>query len=461
MADTTAERDALVQEVAEKYAAMNEGKTMDAKQEEWVRGIVKAELDAGGRGYKPQPSASDEDMLNGTVYGRLGMTVGQVEMVYDLLEAGKNRDGRNKGPNDTTRRIVETVRKQRALDTAESGFGAELVPDAIYVPQIWETARENYSRIGGLIESRGMSGPVEKQPVLASVPDMIYVGETTDNIAGATAYGTQKPGSNEVTLTAKKFIAHYNYSGEMVEDSIVPFVPLLQTSAAMAQGKLMDKLALNGDTTNAGTGNINLDDADPADTLYYLAADGIRHAALVDNTGNGSDHSGAALTWEAIVKLPTLALDRTYDTHWGRPENANDWVYVATPELDNDILGLSEVTNMLANVGRQPEYTPLNGELLRIAGNPLISTIGMGMTEADGFISTTPGSNTLGQIVGFNPKGLMWGVKREVTFEIEREARYDMWVIVMSTRVALGRYTPTGAASGIEWATCLYDIANN
>jgi len=460
MSDTTNEREALIQEIAEKVKATS-GETMTPEQEQWVRGVVQSELANGGKGYRPQPTARDEDMLQGTVYGRLGMTVGDVEMVYDLLEASKNRDGRNKGPNDTTRRIVETVRKQRALDTAESGFGAELVPDAIYVPEIWETARENYSRIGGLIESRPMSGPIENHPVLASVPDMIYVGEQTDAISAASAYGTQKPGSNEVTLTSRKFIAHYNYSGEMVEDSIVPFVPLLRTSAAIAQGKLMDKLALNGDTTNAATGNINLDDADPTDTNYYLAADGIRHAALVDNTGNASNHSGAALTWEAIVKLPTLALDRTYDTHWGRPEDPNNWVYVITPELDNDVLGLSEITDQMANMGRQPEFTPLNGELCRIAGNPVISTIGMGLTEADGKISTTAGNNTLGQIVGFNPMGLLWGVKRNVTFEIEREARFDMWAIIMSTRVALGRFTPTGAASGIEWATVLYNIANN
>jgi len=458
MADTTSERETLIQEIAEKVKATT-GETMDAKQEEWVRGVVRAELEAGGRGYRPQPTAKDEDMLQGTTYGRLGMTLGDVEMVYDVLTAARNRDGRNRGPNATTSRIVEAVRNQRALDTAESGFGSQLVPDAIYVPEIWDQAREAYSRIGGLIETRTMQGPIEKHPVLAAVPDMIFVGETADAIGAATAYGTQKPGSNEVTLTANKFIAHYNYSGEMVEDAIVPFVPLLRTSAAIAQGKLMDKLALNGDTTNAGSGNINLDNADPADTLYYLAADGIRHAALVDNTNNATNHSGASLTWEAMIKLQTMALDRTYDMHWGRPENPNDWVYVTTPELDDDILGLSELENAAMYRGLQSEYKPLNGELVRVAGNPVISTIAMAMTEADGKVNSTAGA--FGQIVGFNPRGLLWGVKRSVTFEIERQARYDMWAIIMSTRVALGRFTPTGAASGIEWATVLYNIKDN
>jgi len=459
----TEEREALIREIAEKAAAIS-GNTMTNEQAEWVRTIADEAIDAREelRGQSAEPDSVDESrLLDGTVYKRLGMSLGDVEFVHDLLTSAAGKVRGAEGPNEATRRLVETARKARAMDTAESGFGAELVPDAIYVPEIWQTAREEYSRIGGLIESRPMSGPVEKHPVIAAIPKMIFVGETTDAIASATAYGTQKMGSNEVTLTAKKFLAHYNYSGEMVEDSIVPFVPTLRTSAAIAQGRLVDELAINGDTTNAGTGNINLDDADPADTLYYLAADGIRHAALIDNTGNTTNHAGAALSYEAIVKLPTLALDRTYDTHWGRPSDSNKWVYVGTPELDNDILGLSEIQNAAQYVGRQPEYTPLNGELTRIGGNPYISTIAMPMTEADGKVSTTAANNTLGQIVGFNPDGLLWGIRRNVQLEVEREARYDMWAIVMSTRVALGRYTPTGAASGIEWATCLRNIANN
>ena len=85
----------------------------------------------------------------------------------------------------------------------------------------------------------------------------------------------------------------------------------------------------------------------------------------------------------------------------------------------------------------------------------------MALTEADGKISTTPGNNTLGQIVCFNPDGFLWGVRREAMFEVEREARYDMWAIVLSTRIAFARYTPTGAASGIEAAAVLYAIADN
>lgn len=412
--------------------------------------------------YRAQPGeAEGAGLLRGTAYERMGIDLAGVELIHDIMEAGRARDPRLPGPNEKTRSIVEAARKQRSLDTAESGFGAQLVPDAIYVPAIWEAARQQYGTVMSLVESRPMSGPIEKHPVIATTPTMLFYGETTDAVASATAFTTIKPGTNEVTLTAKKFIGMIEYSGELVEDSLVPLVGLLNQALARSQAKTMDYLILNGDTTNAGTGNINLDDADPADTLYYLAADGVRHAALADNTSNAVN-VGAAITYADLVKLPTLMLDRTYDQHWGRPDMPNDLVYVGTPELDNDILNLDEVVAAQAYQGRVPEVsTPLRGELLRIGRHPYYSHPGMGLTEADGKISTTANNNTLGQIACFNVRGLLMGTRRVAQLEVERHPRFDMWSIVLSTRVALGRYTPTGAASGIEWAAVAYNITNS
>lgn len=412
-----------------------------------------------GRGYTPE-RGDDASVLRGTVYGHLGITMPQVELVHDLLEAARVADPRLKGANEKTRAIVDNIRKQRAMDTAESGFGAQLVADAAYVPAIWDAAMEDYGTIAPLIESRTMSGPVEKHPVLGSVPDMILAAESASAITG-TLYGTQKVGTNEVTLTAIKLLSHLNFSGELVEDSVVPFVGLMQQALAKSQAKTLDKLALNGDTTNAGTGNINLDDADPGDTLYYLGADGIRHAFIVDATGQGVD-AGGAITYQQLLKLPSLMLDRTYDHHWGRPDDPMDLIYVGTPELDNDILNLDEVVNAAAYRGMLVPTAPIRGELFRVGGrHPYISTSAMGLTEADGKISATANNNTKGQVVAFNRRGLLWGIRRVAQVEVMRHPGLDQWQIVLSTRVALGRYSASGAASGIRWAAGLYNITNS
>jgi len=270
-------------------------------------------------GYQPEPDPESKDALRGTVYGRLGQSVSDVEFAHDILCASQdNFPNKCKGPSEKMRNIVAAARQARAMDTAESGYGAELVADAEYIPELWDVAREDYGVLVSRIEQRTMTGPVENHPVLADVPNMIYVSEKTGTIASGSEYATQKVGTNEVTLTAVKLMGHYNFSGELAEDSIVPLVPLLRRAMSMSLAKTGDLLVLNGDTTNAGTGNINLDDADPADTLYYLAADGVRHACITDNTGNLVNHGGAGLTWEAIVNLPTLMIDRTYDMRLGQ-----------------------------------------------------------------------------------------------------------------------------------------------
>ncbi len=462
---TAADKDAAVESIVKRVDAMR-NTLSEGQRNETIALVTEAVADAARGGiltpslYRPAPRADEDASLRGTTWAAMGYSIGDVELVHDILDAARVSDPRLGGPNDKTRAIVKAARAQRALDTAESGFGAQLVPDAMYVPKIWEAAMENYGRVAPLIESRPMSGPVEKHPVMGSVPDMILAAENTAARADSIQYGTQKPGSNEVSLTAKKLLAHYNYSGELAEDSLAPLVPLLNASLAAAQAKTLDKLAVNGDLTNAGTGNINLDDADPADTLYYLHSDGIRHAALVDNTANGIDVAGA-IQYSNLVKMPTLMLDRTYDHHWGRPDNPNDLVYLGSPELDNDILSLDEVVNAAAKSGQLPNMPPLRGELFRVASRyPYISTSAVELTEADGKVSTTGGNNTKGAVVCFNTKGLLWGVRRSAQIEVMRWAPTDQWVIVMTTRVALGRYSPTGAASGIEWATVAYNITN-
>lgn len=452
-----------VQTVIDQMRVLVDDRALSEKQVNQVRDLVtEAVREAGPLDRKWTPETrGDDHLLDGTVYGRLGMNIGQVELVHDVMNASTVVDHRLRGPNEKTRALVEAARKSRAMDTQESGFGAQLVPDAMYVPQIWEAAREKYGMLAGLVESRTMTGPVEKQPVLGNVPDMIFVGENPNAIASTTEYGTQKVASQEVTLTAQKFLAHYNYSGEMVEDSIVPFVGLLERGFAITQGRTLDKILLNGDDTNAATGNINLVDADPADTLYYLGMDGVRHAALVDNTANATDHGGAALTWRALMKLPTLMLDRTRDAHWGRPNTPEEIIYVGTPELDDDLLALDEVVIAATENLVLPGFTPIGSELTRIGKYPYVSTASMQLTDATGKVSTTSGNNTKGQVVLFNRNGLLWGVRRQAQVEVERRPGTDQWRLILSTRVALGRYSPTGAASGIEWAACLYNIGNN
>jgi hypothetical protein len=198
-----------------------------------------------------------------------------------------------------------------------------------------------------------------------------------------------------------------------------------------------------------------LDDADPADTKHYLAFDGLRKAGLVNNTSN-SLSLGGAITYGALRQQLTRMVDTARFVDWGNPIRPEDVVYFTDTQTANLIGQLDEVLTV-DKYG--PQATILTGELARIGRNPLISSMAMSLTEADGKVSTTGSNNIKGQVVCANMRGLKAGWRRRVKVETERLIGSDQSRIVYSMRMGLGRFTPTGAVSGIEFADVLYNIS--
>jgi hypothetical protein len=454
--------------------------------------------------------AQDEPVgqLVGTKYARWGLSPADVEWLYDFqtsLRGGSKRGGGvHNGPSEELTRTFEAISNARympmdkvremdhkaidgmfpriplsafhgadrklakagkyelteayanairAMDTAESGFGSQLI-GAQYVHDLWEAPRR-LGRVAPLINTFEMTDPVAYLPVESSLPELSLVAESVAN--NSSNYGTVKTGSQRVQVDAKKFVIHQMWSGEMDEDSIIPFVPFLRRQAALSLAHYLDSLVLNGDTTNAGTGNINLDDANPDDTKHYLAYDGIRHAALIDNTANAVDMGGLSYSYDSFLNIKAKMLDYPNLMDWGHPVSPEDLVYVTDPESADRISTLDEVLTV-DKYG--PGATVHNGELARIAGgHPLISSIAVPKTEADGKVSTTAVNNTQGQTVVFNKRGSVMGWRRRVMVETERLPATDQTRIVYSLRNGYGRFTPTGAASGIEWAAVLYNAS--
>ncbi len=361
---------------------------------------------------------------------------------------GKDRRLAKAGKFELTAAYQRAI--QAAMDTAESGFGQQLV-GAQYVAELWDAPRR-LGRIFPLIDSFEMTDPTAYLPVEVDIPEMLFVPESTAN--NSANYATVKTGSQRVQVDARKFVIHQMWSGEMEEDSIIAYVPFLRRQASLSVAHYSDSLVLNGDTTNAATGNINLDDADPADTKHYLAFDGIRHATLVDNTNNSRDAAGA-VTLALLNAQRSRMLDLTRLVDWGHPTDPNDLVRIADPETADAIAMIDEVLTV-------DKYgagaTILNGELARVQGSPLVSSIAMSKTEADGKVSTTAASNTKGQVTAFNRRGYKVGWRRRVMVETERIPATDQTRIVYSLRLGFGRFTPTGAASGIESADTLYNV---
>jgi HK97 family phage major capsid protein len=394
-----------------------------------------------------------DDSLKGSRFGRLGVKTEDLQFAHAVLSSAGKR------PSDDLSNAVRDLSGGwyantddwahcRAMDTAETGYGLQLI-GAQYVTDLWATAKAQ-SRVFGLIPQFDMTAPTAYLPVAGVPPVFSLVGESTAYNTGNAA--TTKTGSNRVSVTAIKLLAHQMWSGEMEEDSLIPFVPFLRAELADSLAFHLDSIVLNGDTTDAGTGNINLHDADPGATLYYLGFDGIRHAALVDNANNVTDCAGA-VDYDKVLGLRGKMLDSTYRIDWGHPTDPNDLVFVGNPAVADSLCGLDEVITV-DKYG--PAATVLTGEVTKIGRHPFISSIAIALTEADGMVANS--GNTKSQIVAFNRRGFVVGIRRAVKIETERIIGSDQSRIVLSTRLGFGRYSPTGAASGIEAAAVLYDI---
>lgn len=469
----------LLNDVIARIETMSEGVKAENLRG-MIQGLIDERLSAPDLTRKLKHDTGDARLV-GSKFSRWGLSVSDIEFLYDMMESTRTKGGH--GPSDELRGAFNALSEaqylpdaqvreidkqaidglfprvhrgneaqyQRAMDTAESGYGSQLI-GAQYVGELWEAARPA-SRVFSLINTFEMTAPTTYLPVEVDFPELLLVGEST--AYNSSNYTTVKTGSNRVSVAAKKFVLHQMWSGEMEEDSIIPFVPFLRRQIALSMAHYMDSLILNGDTTDAGSGNINLDDADPDATKHYLAFDGLRHVGLVDNTNNQLNNQGAAITFAKLIGAKKRLLDRTYLHDWGHPNNPNDLVYVTTPE-DADKIALLDEVITIDKYGSAA--TVLTGEVLKVGRHPLITSVAMSLTEADGKVSTTGSNNTLGQIVTFNRNGYVAGWRRRIKIETERIIGTDQSRIVCSLRMGFGRFYPTGAASGIESADVIYNI---
>lgn len=447
--DIFAKIDAATSDLSEKQRA--ESEAIARAQVENMLPEIEERL-SRSRKWTPEGSGEagngPDAFTRGTKWERLGLDDVDLQIAHGIVSDAVRTGMSKRGPSEELTNIVTAMQNRaeadegasaRAMDTSDT----TAVIGAQYVTNIWEASMAQ-SVVMPLINSFPMSAKIGYIPVLGAPPVPIaYPESVTDDSAD---YDTQDTTFARVTATAKKFGSHQKWSGEIEEESIVPWVATIRARMQASIAYYGDDIIVNGDDTIAATGNVNSDDAQLASTDRRVQFDGIRHAALVDNTANVTN-AGGTLTYAHLIGLRQLCIDRTRLVNWGRPANAADFVYLVNPEGEAALENLDELVT-LDKYGS--DATVLTGEIRRIGRNPIISAMAVPLTEADGKVSTTPGNNTLSQIVAFNRTAYSIGYLRQITTETYRVPQRDQSGIVMFWRMALARYTPTGAASGIE-----------
>lgn len=316
----------------------------------------------------------------------------------------------------------------KALTATGSGTGDEFVPTGM-AAELWR----DINLAARVVSAFGtpISMPTNPYDIPVGWGDITWRKGTS--VTNTTA---SNPATAKSTLTTTEQVGEINWSYDLDEDSIVPILPSLKADMAISAALQADKFVMNADSTNAATGNINLDDADPDNDSYYLSdgQDGLRHLIIVDNTAQATDIN---TTLTDALLLAALGKMGKYGVIGSHTNNValNDLVMFTNPKTYLiSMLGL-------ANLRTWDKYGPLativSGEAAKWSGIPVVPTSAIELAEDDGKLSTTGSNNDEGTVVIVNKHCWKVGFKRELLIELDRQIQQRMFIMVLSFRIAV------------------------
>ena len=367
-----------------------------------------------------------------------GAAIDDLVFVHWLLQRTMRLDRTNvRAPSHELDDIV-----RRALTSTGVGTGDEYVPTGM-AAQLWQDM---------FLKSKVMTTigviPMPTDPF--DIP--LGWGTLTWRKGGQNVAATvTDPATAKSTLTSTEQVAEVNLSYNLDEDAIMAVLPTLRTEITRDGAEQMDKFILNADATDAGTGNINLDDANPADDSYYLSdgQDGLRHLYLVDNTGQSTDVN-AALS-DAHMRAGIARLGK-YASDIGSNK------VVAVTDVETYINNMLALSNVVTVDKFGPAATVLTGELAKYSGIPVVVSGAMAEAEDDGKISTTAANNDEGQITFFHKDMWKVGLRRELLIEVDRNIQKRQFIVVVSFRIAVAA---RGTRSSAVHTSGIHGIVRN
>lgn len=292
------------------------------------------------------------------------------------------------------------------MHTTNTNKGAELVPTAELAQQVFEAIPEYGTFMNALPGNHGTGlGKSQEVSVLGDVGFFDLHSEKTTS-AFALAQGNKTMATDKITLTQKQFDLTIDVSNELAQFNRLGAAGLeakLKEKIAKAMVRTVESLMINGDTTNAGTGNVNLDDADPADTLYYLAAKGLRYYGVGAGSSAATKVSVGSFDFADLISVYGLLGDLAAD-----PANV---LWLFNRATYNKALGIAEFANAATNGLKSTANT---GAITNILGSDVFVARDLPKTEADGKVSTTASNNTLGQFIAFWKPAIQFGFGQEL-----------------------------------------------
>lgn len=309
-----------------------------------------------------------------------------------------------------------------------------------YSQQIWEKIRGANVVVNRIPSDVIPDGFASKYWPLESTDPTWYgvaeasAGSATLNVPAATVTSSTFGTANK-QITVGKIGARSLYSGEMLEDSLIPFASQLRAQLEKSGAEILEHLAIDGDSDTSPNTNINKIDATPAATDVFLKADGFRKLALVTNTPNSRSASGAFVVedFKNTLKLMGVAgLNGSDPTQVAFVCDYNVmWAAMDLPELKTrDVFSLATIENgFLTRIyNTQVLYAYQMHRLAATAGYER-------KANTAGKVATgTPTNNTTGSILAVRFDQWKQAFKRRMTIETTRIANADAWEVVALIR---------------------------
>lgn len=400
-------------------------------------------------------------LLDSPVNGIKGTRLQNRELAYKSL-ANKAVEAAGKGHSASYQAVKAGGLKANELENSTLASYGNDWAGVLWSARLWESIRQPTSIVGKLPAMEVPQGMESITiPIDTSLPTFYKVGQAID-LASTTAVRplatmlSSQVGTSSQSLTVGKLGARVLYSGEMEEDSIVPWLPTLRSAMERAAAEQLEYVVIDGDTTTTASTNINDIAGTPGGTEAFLIFDGLRHCALTNNsvsvgTLTAEDYLGVLKlmgTAGANAAFAFNDVDFIIDpwTHWKSLELEE----VKTPDVAGNIGAtiengfLSRIWGHRINVSQFMHYAGVKLGTVTTAAYKLKAAT-TGKVDQD-----TEGNNTTGSILAVRYDQWLLGWKRRITVETERFPESDSNQIVVMMRVGLiNRDT---AASAIGYA---------
>lgn len=327
------------------------------------------------------------------------------------------------------------------MNTGVAGGGAELIPDQILMQEVFEAAPKHGTFLGALPGFHG-SGLQKSQtvPIIGDVSEFTGNTEwTTGSPTPADPDGTYV-NTGEVNLNQKPFIQQIAISRDLLNYSIADLESIVRKQLAAAAALTVESCILNGDPD--ASGNVNLDGGTPAATLYYrnIGVDGLRATAITAT----DTHNAGTLDFADFASIQSLIGD-----YAAMP---SECMWLFNRNTHNKALTISEFATENTNGKSSTVYS---GALGNILGSDYAIPRRMPLAASNGKISSTPGNNTLGQVVYFWKPAVQYGFGANleiVPYKVPGKgvvlyATFDMAMAVVSEKAGI---TDPTVAMGIN-----------